>query len=252
MKTALVTGGAQRVGKGIVQALANEGYAIAIHYRASEKEAAALAQQVKDNGGHAVTVQGDLSNAEDVESLIDRACQALASPLTCLINNASTFEYDTITTLTPETWSTQLAVNLQAPAFLSQAFAAQLPTGDAGCIINILDQRIEYPNPTFLSYGISKVGLASLTESLAIALAPHIRVNGVAPGLTLPSGQQTQAQFEQAQSRHLLGAGPSVADIAQAVTYLVNATVVTGQILFVDGGERFHSDRNENDIIGSS
>ncbi len=252
MKTALVTGGAQRLGKGIVQMLAARGYAVAIHYNDSADDADALSADLNKDGHQTVCVQADLTKSADDETLVAEARAALDRPLTCLVNNAATFDHDHITTLTAQSWDSQMMVNLRAPALLCQAFAAQTKPPSTGVIINMLDQRIAKPGASFFSYGVSKSGLAAMTESLAIALAPQIRVCGVAPGLTLPSGHQTQDQFAEAQSKHLLGRGPDVRDIAEAVAYLADAEAVTGQILYVDGGERYRSGPDDSAIITPS
>lgn len=248
MKTALITGGAQRVGKAITLALVARGYAVAIHYNGSERAAAELAQEIETRGGRAASLGADLSQSEDTESLIERTCEAL-SPPDCLINNAATFDHDTATSFTAEDWDGQLGVNLRAPALLSRDFARALPENKEGCIINLLDQRVDDPSPAFFTYMLSKSGLETLTKLNAIALAPRIRVCGVAPGLTLPSGAQTQAQFDRSHANTLLGRGSTVEGIVQAVIYLIDADTVTGQIIYVDGGERLSPMRDGRDLI---
>ena len=250
MKTALVTGGSVRVGKAICEALAEKGYAIAIHYGSSAVEAVGLAQDINTKGGKAIPFQADLSNAEQVAALIPNISAQLAPP-TCLINNASTFDFDTAETFSVDGWSRQMDVNLRAPAVLGQSFAQHLPADQKGVMINILDQKVADPTPAFFSYTLSKKALEAYTDLAAKAYAPRIRVGAVAPGLTLPSGKQTQALFEQAQAGNLLGTGPTPAAVAEAVVFLVEATFVTGQLIYVDGGERFQSGRNDAAIIGT-
>ena len=249
MKTALITGGGVRVGKAISEALARKGYAIAVHYGSSESDAQALVQTIKTQGGQAIAVQADLSNARDVEALVPKVCSELTAP-TCLVNSASTFDHDTAQTFSVDGWTKQMDVNLRAPALLGKSFVDHLPEDQEGAIINILDQKIADPSAAFFSYTISKKGLETYTELAAKAFAPRVRVSAVAPGLTLPSGRQSQEEFEQAQSGNLLGRGPTPQAIAEAVAFLVNAQYVTGQVIYVDGGERFQSGRNDDVIIG--
>ena len=251
MKTALVTGGAVRVGRAICEALADKGYAIAIHYGSSAAEAETLAQEIKADGGDAIAIQADLSKAGEVEGLIGRVCSGLSAPQ-CLVNSASTFDYDTGDNFSADGWSRQMDINVRAPALLGQSFAHHLPNHQTGAIINILDQKIAHPSPAFFSYTISKKALEAYTELAAKAYAPQIRVCAVAPGLTLPSGKQTQADFEDAQSGNLLGSGPIPLAIAEAVLFLAEAECVTGQVIYVDGGERFETGRNDDAIIGTA
>jgi len=250
MTTALVTGGGVRVGKAISLALAGKGYAVAVHYGSSENAALELVQQIKGQGGNAVAIQADLSNASDVEALIPKVCSQISAP-TCLVNNASTFDYDTAETFSVNGWTKQMDVNLRAPAFLGQSFVKHLPADQAGVLINILDQKIAAPSPAFFSYTLSKKGLEAYTELAAKAYAPQVRVGAVAPGLTLPSGKQSQGAFDEAQAGNLLGRGPTPEAIAEAVVFLTEAAYVTGQVIYVDGGERFQSGRNDAAIIGT-
>lgn len=250
MKTALITGGGVRVGKAISLALANKGYAVAIHYGTSEAEAHALAQHIRDNGGKAIAVQANLADLTDVEALVPNVCSGLSAP-NCLVNNASTFDYDTVETFSVDGWVKQMDVNLRAPVILGQRFANHLPKNQTGTLINILDQKIANPSPAFFSYTLSKKSLEAYTELAAKAYAPRLRVGAVAPGLTLPSGKQSQKQFEDAQSGNLLGRGPTPEAIAEAVVFLAGAAYVTGQVIYVDGGERFQSGRNDAAIIGA-
>ncbi len=248
MKTALITGGALRVGRAIAIALADRGYAVAIHYNTSTEAATGLVREIEKKGGRAVALGADLAKTEDTESLIECTCKAL-SPPDCLINNASTFDHDNAASFTAMDWDHQLNVNLRAPALLSRDFARALPEQKEGCIINLLDQRIDDPSPSFFTYMMSKSGLETLTKLNAIALAPRIRVCGVAPGLTLPSGTQTHVQFETSHAKTLLGRGSTVEGIVGAVGYLIDADTVTGQVIYVDGGERLLPMRHDRDLI---
>jgi NAD(P)-dependent dehydrogenase (short-subunit alcohol dehydrogenase family) len=235
-KTVLITGAAKRLGRAIALDLAATGWSVAVHYRDSEKEAADTADQVRSHGVQAVILQADLREKDAAEDLIARAKAALG-PLTALVNNASLFEADCIDTLTPESWERHMAVNLQAPLFLAQHFARQLPQERDGAIVNLLDQRLFKPTPQFLSYSTSKAGLHWLTHTLAQALAPRIRVNAVAPGPTLRNVRQSEAHFARQQAATILGHGATPQDVAKATRYLLEAAAVTGQTLTVDGGQ---------------
>jgi NAD(P)-dependent dehydrogenase (short-subunit alcohol dehydrogenase family) len=234
---ALVTGGARRVGAHLVRALAGRGYAVAIHYRGSAAAAEALAEEIAGAGGKAVPIRCDLLDRAQLEELA-AAAEAAVGPLRVLVNNAATFEPDRAADFTLAEWDRQLAVNLRAPVALARAFARLLPEGAAGLVVNLLDERIAAPTKAYFSYTLSKLALAAATELLAAALAPRVRVNGIAPGLTLISGAQTQADFERLIHRTPLEKGSSLEAIAQALLYFLDADVVTGQILFVDGGRR--------------
>lgn len=235
-KTAVVTGGAQRIGGAISQALADDGWSVAIHYHDSSDTAVALADTIKSEGGGATTIGADLRDPKAGAEIVAQATDALG-PVGALINNASLFESELWHDVTEQSWNDHLAVNLRAPFFLSQAFAEAMPEGSGGSIVNIIDQRVWNLTPNFFSYTVSKSGLWTLTQTLALALAPHIRVNAVGPGPTLANKRQDEAAFKlQAESMPLRhGAEPR--DIAEAVLYLLNARAVTGQMIAVDGGE---------------
>ncbi len=236
MKGALVTGAARRIGRAIALGLAADGWTVAVHHNKSESEAAETAADIAAAGGRAVAVQADLADPAACARLVEEAGAATGG-LTCLVNNASMFREDRIDTAGAETFDALMAVNLRAPMLLSQAFAARLPDGADGVIVNILDQKLDNPNPDFLSYTLSKYGLAGLTETLAMALGPAVRVCAVSPGLTLPSGDQPAAQFEAVHGRTPLARGSRPEDIADAVRYLAGARAVTGETILVDGGQ---------------
>jgi NAD(P)-dependent dehydrogenase (short-subunit alcohol dehydrogenase family) len=231
---ALVTGGARRIGRAIVLALARRGHDVAIHHRDSAEDADSLAAEVRALGRRAAVLSADLTDEAQVRTLVPRAAEALG-PLSILVNNASVFEDDRVGALSRETWDLHLEINLRAPVVLAEAFAAQAP--DGGCIVNLLDQRVLKPDPRFVSYAISRNGLWWATRTLAQALAPRIRVNGVGPGPTLASIHQSEVQFAAEQAAMPLGHGPDPEDIAAAVLYLVDARAVTGQMIAVDGGQ---------------
>jgi NAD(P)-dependent dehydrogenase (short-subunit alcohol dehydrogenase family) len=181
-------------------------------------------------------VQADLNREAEVETMVPRANQALG-PLTCLVNNASVFEMDKLDTATRDSWDRHMETNLRAPLVLSQAFARQLPDAVEGNIINMLDQRVWKLTPYFLSYTVAKMGLWTLTRTLALALAPRIRVNGIGPGPTLPSPRQSEAQFQAQNAAVPLGHGATPQEIAAGVLFLLSAPSMTGQMIALDGGE---------------
>src|SRR5690606_33767629 len=211
--------------------------AVAIHYRDSAAEAEALADRIEASGGRAAPVRADLADPGQLEALIG-AAEAARGPIGALVNNAAIFEYDRAVDFTLEQWDRQFAINLRAPVVLARDFARRLPAGANGLIVNLLDERIATPGRSHFSYTLSKRALAAATEMLAAALAPRVRVNGIAPGLSLISGEQSEADFRRLVDRTPLGQGSSPEAIARALAYLLEADVVTGQILFVDGGRR--------------
>ena len=234
---ALITGAAQRIGRAIALELANHGWAVALHFRRSREAAEKLAKEIEGRGGTAVTLAADLAQESEVQTLVPRAAQALGRPLTCLVNNASNFEMDKVDTATRESWDRHIETNLRAPLVLSQAFARQLPEGSDGNIVNLLDQRVWKLTPYFLSYTVAKSGLWTLTRTLALALAPHIRVNGIGPGPTLPSERQTAEQFRQQQAAVPLKHGATPEEIAATVRFILATPSMTGQMIALDGGE---------------
>lgn len=231
---ALVTGGARRIGRAIVLALARRGHDVVVHHRDSLEDAEALAEEARAFGVRCAAVSADLTDEAEVRALIPAAIEALG-PLSILVNNASVFEDDRVGGLSRETWDLHLETNLRSPVVLAEAFAAQAP--DGASIVNLLDQRVLKPDPRFISYALSRNGLWWATRTLAQALAPRIRVNGVGPGPTLASIHQSEAEFAAEQAAVPLGHGPSPEDIAEAVLYLVDARSVTGQMIAVDGGQ---------------
>ena len=233
---ALVTGGAKRIGRSIVERLAREGYSVAIHCHRSVKEAEALAGEVRRGGSEATVIAADLADPIAVERIVPETLQALG-PVTLLVNNASEFQPDEAETLTLDRWDRHFAVNLRTPAFLARDFARQLPEGAEGCIVNIVDQRVWKPTPQFFSYTLTKAALFTATQTLAQALAPRIRVNAVGPGPTLTGERQAPEDFAKQSAAVLLGRGGSPEEIAEAVVYLARARSVTGQMIAVDGGQ---------------
>ncbi len=232
-RTALITGGARRIGAAIARALVREGYAVVLHANRSRDEAERLAREINDGGGRAGVVLADLADEHAVAGLVPAA--AAFGTLSLLVNNAGEFEPDDISTLERLRFERTVAVNLTAPLFLTQAFAAQAP--DGASVVNVVDQRVLRPTPRFFSYSLTKSALHSATTTLAQALAPRLRVNAVAPGPTLPSPRQSEADFAAQAAALPLQRGPGPDDVAAAVVYLAGATSVTGVTVAVDGGQ---------------
>ncbi len=243
MKAALVTGGAKRLGAAMVRALAADGWAVAIHYGASADAATALAAEV---GQGAKEVAADLADGAAVEGLIAAAADALGHPLSLLINNASLFEEDWADNIEAAHWDRHMAVNLRAPTILSSKFARQMPEGDAGLIVNILDQKLWGLNPDFFSYTISKIGLRGATEMMAMALAPRVRVCGIAPGITLPSKHQSDEHFQKVRALNPLQQGVETGDIVRTLRFLIDSPAITGETILVDAGQ--HLERQARDV----
>lgn len=231
---ALVTGAARRIGREIALHAARAGWDVAIHHGSSPDDAEAVAAGVRALGRRAAVLQADLADPEATRALVDRAAGALG-PLTLLVNNASVFQEDRLETLTDRTWSTHMDVNLRAPVLLAQAFAARAPSGSS--IVNLLDQRVLKPDPRFFSYALSRAGLHWATATLAQALAPDVRVNAVAPGPTLKSVHQSDADFEAEWSNVPLERAVTPQAVAEAVIWLATADRVTGQTIAVDSGQ---------------
>jgi len=231
LRTAIVTGGARRIGAALARALADDGWHVLVHHHRSKAEAEALAAEI---GGSAVGA--DLSDSGAARAIM-AALDGLP-PARLLVNNAAIFVHDDIADFTPESWAAHQDVNLRAPALLSRAFAAH---AGEGLIVNLLDAKLAAPNPDFFSYTISKMGLAGLTELCARAFAPNIRVCGIAPSVTMVSGPQSRANFEKVHGLNALGRGVDVAEIVAALRFIVATPSLTGQTILLDGGQRFLS-----------
>lgn len=231
---ALVTGGSRRIGRAVVLTLARAGWDVAVHHRDLPADAAQTAADARAFGVQAAVVQADLADEAQVRGLVAQAAQALG-PLSVLVNNASVFQDDRVGALDRAVWDRHIETNLRAPLVLAETFAAQAP--DGASIINLLDQRVLKPDPRFISYALSRNGLWWATRTLAQALAPRIRVNGVGPGPTLPSIHQTPADFAAEAAGTLLQRPGSPEAVAQAVLWLIDADMVTGQMIAVDGGQ---------------
>jgi NAD(P)-dependent dehydrogenase (short-subunit alcohol dehydrogenase family) len=236
MTVALVTGAARRIGAGLAQELAAMGHAVAVHHRSGADEAHAVVRSIEAAGGRAAALHADLSTPEACTALVEEAARRLG-PVDVLVNNASRFEYDTLAEMTPQSWADHLAANLTAPIFLIQAFARLLPAEAKGVVVNILDQKVGRPNPDHFSYTAGKVALAGLTPALALALAPNIRVCGLSPGLTLPSGPQSEDDYARGAAATPLGVTSSIDGLRRALRFILESDAFTGQILTLDGGE---------------
>ncbi|MCQ8241141.1 SDR family oxidoreductase [Rhizosaccharibacter radicis] len=241
-RAALVTGAGVRLGRAIALALADAGFAIGLHCRDSVRPAESLRREIEEKGGRAVILRADLAAEAETEQLVDRATAALG-PLGILVNNASAFERDEWHDADRDSWDRHLEPNLRAPFVLMQRFARQLPdtlpdgTRAEGVVLNMLDQRVWSLTPHFVSYTVSKSALWTLTRSMALALAPRIRVNGIGPGPAIRSARQTPEQFERQCASTPLGRGTDPDEVARAAMLLLSLPSVTGQMLALDGGQ---------------
>jgi len=235
-RSALVTGGARRLGRAMVEALAEDGWAVAIACNASEAEAADLADAIRGRGGRAEILVCDLTDRAAVRNLVPRA-KAAVGPLGCLVNNASVFAWDTVLAADDASWDAHVEPNLHTPFVLSQSFARALPPEAKGVIVNLLDQRVWNLTPYFTSYTVSKAGLWTLTQTLALALAPRIRVCGIGPGPALPSPRQSAEEFARQCRSVPLMHGTTPEEIALALRFILAARSLTGQMIALDGGQ---------------
>lgn len=225
-----------RIGRAIALDLGRSGWRVGVHYNSSDEAAGETVEQIRANGGSAVALQADLEDLDAARGLLPACTEALAAPR-CLINNASLFEQDDISTLNADSFHRHLRVNLRAPVFLAQAFAEYLPAGEDGVIINILDQRVWKLTPDFFSYTVSKSALWAATRTLAQGLAPNIRVNAIGPGPTIANAKQTAEAFERQQKATILRRGPELGEICAAVRFILDAPSMTGQMVALDGGQ---------------
>jgi NAD(P)-dependent dehydrogenase (short-subunit alcohol dehydrogenase family) len=235
-KVALVTGAAKRIGRNIALSLAKRGWDIIVHYRASDNDAQQTVQDIQSIGRRAVAIQCDLADEKAVKALLPQAAEIL-SPVSCVVNNASLFAYDCAGDFSIARLDAHMHANLAAPILLAQALHDATPESGQSVVINILDQKLFNLNPDFLSYTLSKAALHSATTMLAQALAPKVRVVGIAPGLTMVSGEQTEQGFAKAHTTTPLGKSSTPEDIADAVCFAAEARAVTGTTLLVDGGQ---------------
>jgi NAD(P)-dependent dehydrogenase (short-subunit alcohol dehydrogenase family) len=233
---ALVTGAGRRIGRAIALGMAEAGWDIAVHYRQSEAEALEVVHAIRALGRRAVELHADLSDEAAVRALPRQAVHLLGG-LDCIVNNASLFEYDKPDDFSPALLATHMQCNVAAPLLLAQELHALVPDGAQAVVVNLLDQKLYNLNPDFLSYTLSKAALHTATTMLAQALAPKLRVVGVAPGITMVSGDQTEDGFERAHAVTPLGRSSTPQDIVDAVCYAARARALTGATLLVDGGQ---------------
>lgn len=235
-KVAVVTGGARRIGRAIVEDLAAHGWAVAIHCNRSRSEAESLAEIIVRDGGRAAVVTADLADLAAVAEVVHESATKLGKPA-LLVNNASILEEDHVGVLEPSLFNRQMTVNFAAPVFLAQAFAAILAEEGEGNVINLVDQRAWRTAPTYFSYQMSKSALWAATRTLAQALAPRIRVNAIAPGPVLKNTRQAPGDFDAQTAALPLGRGPDLAEFGRTVRYLVENRSITGQMIGLDGGQ---------------
>ncbi|WP_170333134.1 SDR family oxidoreductase [Ruegeria arenilitoris] len=257
MTRALVTGAGIRLGRAMALYLARRGYDVAVHYATSEQPAQETVAEVQALGRTAMALQADLLDETQVSALLPRAVEALGGPITCLVNNASIFEYDNIRTATRQSWDRHMDSNLRAPFVLTQAMAEQglMPETDeagepvaTGLIVNMVDMRVRKLTPEFMSYTIAKMGLWALTRTAAQALTPAIRVNAIGPGPTIQGHRQSEDHFKAQRANTVLERGSNPSDITAALGYFLDAHAVTGQLLCVDGGQ--HLGWQTPDVLG--
>lgn len=234
--TVLITGAARRIGRAMALDLARQGRPVAVHYGASKAAAEDTVGEIERAGGRAVALTADLAREDEVRALLP-AAEAALGPVDCLINNAAVFERDSVTSATRASWDAHMETNVRAPFVLIQALAERLAEGRAGNVINILDERVWNLTPHFVSYTLSKAALWTLTRTMALALAPAIRVNAIGPGPTLPSPRQSDAQFARQQAMMPLGRGTTPEEICAAVRFILATPAMTGQMIALDGGQ---------------
>lgn len=230
-RTAIVTGGAKRIGAALARALAADGWQVLIHYNRSGQEADALAAEIG-----ASVVRADLADPAAAGAIL--AAVNPGARVGLLINNASLFDYDTLADFSVEAWDRQHAVNLRAPALLTQAFARAVPDGANGLVVNMLDAKLASLNPDYFSYTVSKAGLMAVTELAARALSPRIRVNGIAPAVTMVSGPQSRDNFDAAHIHNPLHRGVTADQIVGALRFIISTPTLHGQVLTLDAGQR--------------
>ena len=254
---ALITGGAQRIGRALALGLAEDGWDVAVSYQASPEEAEQTVVDIRALGRRGEAVKADLLIEAETDALIDAAAAALGRPLTCLINNASIFEYDDMETATRESWDRHIESNLRAPFLLTQRFAEQAPEPErdargepvaAAAVVNMIDQRVLKPAPIFMTYTIAKMGLLAFTRAAAQGLAPKVRVNGIGPGPTLRGGRQSEEQFAAQRAATVLERGSDPEDMVAALRFILASPGFTGQMLAMDGGQ--HLGWKTPDIVG--
>lgn len=233
---ALVTGSAQRIGRAIAQELAAHGWDIAVHYRQSAASAAQTVASLREAGARAEAFAADLADEAACEGLVPAVVQAFGR-LDAVVNNASAFELDTVDSFSMAVMDRMWRANTAPAIVLARALHRALPAGARGAVVNLLDQKLWNPNPDYFSYTLSKAALEAANTMLAQALAPSVRVCGVAPGVTLHSGGMNDAEFEASHRMTPLGRSSTPDDVARAVRFLLESPAITGTTLLVDGGQ---------------
>jgi len=236
----LITGAAARLGRAIALGFAHRGWDVAVHYGNSEQAAEETVAQCVAAGRRSIALRADLADEKALPSLFSRCAEYLGEP-TCLVNNASRFDYDDVEGFSYARLEALMRINLAAPIVLARELHRRVRRAQKGArsavVINLLDQKLANLNPDFFSYTLCKSALEAATTMLAQALAPEVRVVGIAPGITLPSPGQSEAGFRKAHSATPLGSSSTAEDIAHAVCFLAEARAITGTTLLVDGGQ---------------
>lgn len=254
---ALVTGAGIRLGRAMALYLAGRGFDVAVHYGNSQAAAESLVAEIQAMGQRSVALQANLLDEQATQALMPRVIEALGGPVTCLVNNASVFEYDNIHTASRDSWDRHLNSNLRAPFVLTQALAAQVPKAEPDAsgelvaqalVVNMLDQRVRKLTPEFMTYTIAKMGLWAFTRTAAQALSPDVRINAIGPGPTVQGHRQSASHFARQRAKTPLNRGARPSEITAALGYFLDAPSVTGQVLCVDGGQ--HLAWMTPDVIG--
>jgi pteridine reductase len=236
-KVAIVTGGAVRLGRALSLALANAGASVVVHYSHSESDAVETLRQIAELGRDAVSVSADLSHSTAASKQVMTAAIAHFGRVDILVNSAAIFEPGTLASTTEAQWDKHFSINLKSAFFLSQEFATRRTTGQSGVIINIADWRGLHPVPGNIAYSLTKSGIVMLTRLLAQELAPEVRVNAIAPGAILPPPGRDQHDLEKLAEQIPLRRSGSTDDVTSAALYLIQADYVTGEVLYVTGGQ---------------
>ena len=235
-KKIIITGGATRIGAAIAKSIVGFNTKISIHFNRSKNSASKLKKELEDLGAEVHLLKSDLGNFKQTQNLIKNAYKKMKG-LDCLINNASIFENDNLDNFSDNSFQKHLNVNLKAPAILTQNFKKMVKNKN-GCIINIIDQRVEKLTPFFLSYTLSKSGMVTLTKTSAMKLAPNIRVNAISPGPTLKNKRQSEIHFKKQWRSTILRKKVETKNISSTVKFLLNNSNITGQVINVDSGQR--------------
>lgn len=237
MPNVLVTGAARRLGREIALLLAGSGYGVAVHYRGSTEDAERTRSECAERAGRAVLLQADLGDEAQAATLVERAVAELGT-LDFVVNSASTFEHDEPHDFGFEALDRHMHANVGAPVVLARGLHRHLlARGATGAVVNLLDQKLWNQNPDFFSYTLSKAALEAANTMLALALAPTVRVVGVAPGLTLTSHMPDAARFAELHTLSPLGRSSTPADVAAAVRFALENSSMTGTTILVDGGQ---------------